>query len=303
MKTATSANSMTRHICTICSAKRTEGKLTKIYSPVFKKSAWICTEHASTGMDVFSQRNSTEKPLFLELFSGSGHIAAAAQQRGFKTVTVDVEAKFSPDICIDICNLRRSVLPERVDIIWASIPCTVYSILNLANHWQKTSIGYRRYYYSPKTPQALEALRILAATIRLIKKLQPIYYFIENPRGALRHMPHMAFVPYRRHVHYSDYGFDYPKPTDIFTNCPHFTPIKPTNQRLNGHAGLMSINSPYERSLIPPALIDYLMDCIQFLATPRLPDGQGSAHVNAQRTTTQKPAVQACTAQNSDAIS
>ena len=155
-------------------------------------------------------------------------------------------------------------------MIWASIPCTVYSILNLHRHWKKICIGYRRYYYVPKTPEALEALRILTATIRLIKKLKPLYYFIENPRGALRHMPHMAFVPYRRLVHYSDYGFDYPKPTDIFTNCPHFTPIQPTNKKLNGHAGVMTLPSAYERSLVPQGLIEYLMECLGFLVVEKI---------------------------------
>ena len=261
---------MTRHHCTYCHRKRTADKLTNFHYPAFKKSVWICKEHTSTGVDVFAQRAPGEKPIFLELFSGSGHIAAAASIRGFDTVTVDIEPKFNPDICIDIQNLRRSILPRSVDVVWASIPCQVYSILNLANHWEKICIGYRRYYYTPKTPAALEALRILAATIRLIKKLNPIFYFIENPRGALRHMPHMAFVPYRRLVHYSDYGFDYPKPTDIFTNCPHFTPIQPTNKKLNpdGYrgAGVMALGSAYERALVPPKLIAYLLDCIQFLA-------------------------------------
>lgn len=216
-------------------------------------------------MDVFSQRTSEEKPVFVELFSGSGHIAAAASMRGFDTVTIDIEPRFNPDICIDITNLRRSQLPGKVDVIWASVPCTVYSILNLANHWEKICIGYRRYYYVPKTPEALGALRVLSATIRLIKKLRPIYYFIENPRGALRHMPQMAFVPHRRSVHYSDYGFDYPKPTDIFTNCPHFTPIEPKGKALSSGGTVAALSDAYQRSLVPPDLIGYLMECLSFL--------------------------------------
>ena len=234
---------------------------------LYQKPTWICTTHVSEFSDIFDVRTPQPNPVFLELFSGSGHIAAAASSRGFDTWTVDIEPKFNPDICIDICNLRRSLLPGRVDVIWASIPCTVYSTLNLANHWQKICIGYRRYYYVPLTPEALQALRILTATLRLIRKLKPLYYFIENPRGALRHMPHTQFIPFRREVHYSDYGFDYPKPTDIFTNCPHFTPIEANGKgRLqNGAPGVVALKDAHERALVPPGLIGYLMECLEFL--------------------------------------
>jgi hypothetical protein len=254
-----------RHTCTFCGATRTEKAMTLAGHRLFKKTTWVCTSHVSEFSDIFDIRTPQPKPLFLELFSGSGHIAAAASSRGFETITVDIEPKFRPDICTDICNLRRTELPGRVDVIWASIPCTVYSVLNLANHWKKQSIGYRRYWYTPATPEARSALRILDATTRLIRKLKPTYYFIENPRGALRHLPHLKLAPHRRSVHYSDYGFPYPKPTDVWTNCPHFVPIKPTNKNLNGHVGVMGLSSAYERALVPPALTAYLLDCLQFL--------------------------------------
>jgi site-specific DNA-cytosine methylase len=232
---------------------------------LFKKTTWVCTSHLSEFSDVFDVRTPQPKPVFLELFAGSKHISAAASMRGFETLTVDIEPKFRPDICTDICNLRRTELPGRVDVIWASIPCTVYSVLNLANHWHKVSIGYRRYWYTPATPEARQALRILDATTRLIKKLKPLYFFIENPRGALRHLPHLSLAPYRRHVHYSDYGFTYPKPTDVWTNCPHFRPIEPTGKGVLNGNGICDLNGAHTRALVPPQLISYLLDCLQFL--------------------------------------
>ena len=255
-----------RHICTFCNHKRNESEMALVRHRFYNVPTWICSDHVSAATDIFDVRTPQPKPVFLELFSGSGHIAAAASMRGFDTVTVDIEPRFNPDICIDICNLRRSLLPGRVDVIWASIPCTVYSILNLSNHWQKQCIGYRRYHYTPATPEALEALRILTATLRLIRRLKPLYYFIENPRGALRHMPHLSLAPFRRSVHYSDYGFDYPKPTDIFTNCPHFTPIEANGKPvLNGATGVVALKDGYERGLVPAGLIEYLMECLDFL--------------------------------------
>jgi hypothetical protein len=255
-----------RHTCTFCNAKRYAADMALVRHRLFgQKTAWVCSSHVSEFSDIFDVRTPQPKPLFLELFCGSKHISQAASSRGFETLTVDIEPRFQPDICTDICNLRRTSLPGRVDVIWASIPCTVYSVLNLANHWDKISIGYRRYYYMPATQEARQALRILAATLRLIKKLKPIYYFIENPRGALRHMPHVAAIPYRRTVHYSDYGFDYPKPTDIFTNCPHFTPIEATGKPEANGLSVAALNTAYERALVPPRLIAYLMECLEFM--------------------------------------
>jgi hypothetical protein len=235
--------------------------------PLFKNPTWVCSSHTSSFADVFDVRTSTRQPVFLELFSGSGHIAAHASMCGFKTVTLDIEAKYKPDIVGDVCNLRRSALPGTVDVIWASVPCTVYSVLNLANHWKKESIGYRRYWYTPATAEARQALRILDATTRLIRKLKPTYYFLENPRGALRHLPHLKLAPFRRSVHYSDYGFDYPKPTDIFTNNPHFRPTEPKGQARcqNGHAGIKALADAHERALLPPALIAEIVASVAHL--------------------------------------
>jgi hypothetical protein len=197
-----------------------------------------------------------EKPVFVELFSGSGHMSEAARNAGFNTVTVDIEQRFEPDICIDILNLRRSLLPGHVDVIWASVPCTVYSVLSSSKHWDSIKIGYRLYNHAPKTSEAIQALRVLRATIRLIVELNPRFYFIENPRGVLRHRPEMLFVPFRREVRYSDYGFEYEKPTDIFTNCEFFKPVK--SGRPVGLKQLIDVPTAFERSLIPPALCEYV---------------------------------------------
>lgn len=258
---------MKRHYCKLCGSKRLESKLMLVQYRIINQSFWVCPEHASMLADVVSLRQCDEKPVFVELFSGSGHIAQAAQKRGYQTITIDINPDFEPDICIDIENLRRKQLPKHVHVIHASIPCTVYSVMSLAHHWKKICIGYRQYYYQPMTKDAIKSLRVLTKTIRLIKSMKPLFYFIENPRGALRHIPYMAFIPYRRTVLYSDFGFKYPKPTDIWTNCGFFRPKAATG--LVGQTFEMSIKhslrSNYERSLIPPQLIAEMLDSISFL--------------------------------------
>lgn len=256
---------MKRHYCTFCGKKADERTMSLVGSRLLKKEGWICKEHLSAGADIFEVRESGTKPVFLELFSGSGHVAAAARCAGFEAWTVDNEQKFNPDICIDVCNLRRSALPENVHVVWASIPCTTYSKLMLEKHWEKICIGYRRYYYLPRSPRGIEALRILAATIKLIVKLKPTYFFLENPVGAFRHMPHLYFIPYRHTVSYLDYGFEYLKPTDIFTNNPYFKPKPFTMPNVPPVSSLLAQPNAHTRSLIPPGLITEMIDSIRHL--------------------------------------
>lgn len=245
-----------RHTCVYCKAKRYASAMSLISHPLIPGTHWICRLHVSASGDILEVRDSQQKPVFVELFSGSGDMSAAARCAGFDTITIDIDPANKPDICIDIMNLRRSALPGCVDVIWASVPCETYSVLSISAHWEKINLGYRNYWYTPRTPAASTALRLLTSTIRLITRLNPRLYFIENPRGALRHIPQLAFVPYRRSVAYSDYGTPYNKPTDIFTNCKAFKP-----KELTRSAGkkfeyfLTDVEGRLNRAKIPPALI------------------------------------------------
>lgn len=256
-----------RHYCKICSSKRNDTAMVRLQFNIVDKTAWVCNECMSMNLDILRPTIAGRKPQFLELFSGSGHISKVAEACGYETFTVDIEPEFNPDYCIDILNVRRTVLPRNVDVLWASIPCTVYSTMSLAHHWERHKIGDRDYYYSPKTPQAIEALMILDRVIRLIKRIKPIYYFLENPRGALRHMSHLSFVPYRHTVSYLDYGFDFYKPTDIWTNCNFFQPKPcPNYNDIPDHKNLRDdTDSKYQRSLVPDGLIYYLFQSINFM--------------------------------------
>lgn len=246
-----------RYTCTFCKKKRNEEYLLQSFDKIHNKKSWICKDHTSILSDIRSIRTSQNKPIFIELFSGSKHISNHAAQEGFEVISIDNNPKLNPTICKNIQSVNRKSLPGSVAVVWASIPCTTFSILSIPKQWDKISIGYRNYYYVPKTPAAIEALRIVNKTLKLIAEINPIYYFIENPRGALRHFPQMKLVPYRKTVSYADYGFDYYKPTDIFTNCESFNP-----KQLTWAVGkefdrsVEDLPNAYERSLIPQPLIE-----------------------------------------------
>lgn len=256
---------MNRYTCKYCGKKRTADKLRKVVEPVSKKTSWLCLEHTSVLSDVTSIRDACEKPLFVELFAGSKHISQEAERRGFDVFNLDYNPKFGCSFSGDICNFHPSRSAElrgrSVAALWASVPCTVYSILNLESHWDRVSVGYRQYYYVPKSKEAIQALRILYKTISIIRELNPVYYFLENPRGALRHFPQMKLIPYRHTVSYADYGFEVYKPTDIFTNCPDFRP-QPIRSAMGRTFGkqITELSNAYERSLIPSGLITEVFD-------------------------------------------
>ena len=63
----------------------------------------------------------------LDLFAGLGGFSEAFRQRGHQVITVDVEEKFHPDICIDILDMEglleklRENGEYRPDIITATM--------------------------------------------------------------------------------------------------------------------------------------------------------------------------------------
>ena len=157
----------------------------------------------------------------LELFAGSRSVGKAAESLGIKVFSVDWERYENINLSIDIGELKLSDVPFIPDIIWASPDCTTYSIAACGHHRTKER--------SPKTPYAEKCDSVNKHWISLIKEwllINPnLVFFIENPRGLLRHMDFMK--DFKRHtVWYCKYGDNRAKPTDIWTNSPNWTPRK-----------------------------------------------------------------------------
>ena len=170
----------------------------------------------------------------------------------------------------DIRDFDVSKVPFKPDVIWASPPCTYFSVASIGKHWNKDN--------TPKSDNAMLGVEFVQKTIDIIKELQPTYWFIENPRGKLRKldvinglndMPY-AYV-YRYTVTYCQYGDSRMKPTDIWTNNPYWEPRPMCKNGDKCHVsaprgsqtGTQGLKGNYERSKLPEELCQEILEATQ----------------------------------------
>lgn len=184
----------------------------------------------------------------LELFCGTKSISKVFNKRGFKTYSLDILKKYEPDEIANILDFNyKKFKPHYFNVIWASPPCTEYSIA-------KTR-GVRN---------IKQANKFVKRTLKIIEYLKPDFYFIENPRtGYLKEQPFMKNLKYFD-VDYCRYGFKNKKPTRIWSNLIFNNPInKLCNHKGSHELSTQDITSLNDRYKIPRLLvIDILKNII-----------------------------------------
>lgn len=209
----------------------------------------------------------------LDLFAGSCSFSNVAKELGHETFTVDngldlftVDHYSKIDLVEDILNVSSKDIPWKPDFIWASPPCTTFSISSCMHHWTKPEEDGTRY---PKSEKSKLGLQLLEKTLSLIVELEPSFYAIENPRGLMRKMPIME--SWRRHtVTYCQYGDNRMKPTDIWTNAP-WTPRPMCKNGDSCHkaaprgstTGTQGMQNSYEKSKVPYELCKEILTSIK----------------------------------------
>lgn len=204
----------------------------------------------------------------LELFAGSRSFSKVAEELGHKTYTTDIEPFDEIDRVCDIFDfVRESSIDQMLDefgkpdIIWASPPCTTYSIAAISHHRPKNK---------PLSSFAIKSDLIVKKTLEIIKELNPNKWYIENPRGLLRKQNFMIGLP-KTTVWYCTYGDNRAKPTDIWSNnirsLLNINGWQPRPECFNGNknchhesaprgsrTGTQGVKGNYNRSKIPNQL-------------------------------------------------
>ena len=143
----------------------------------------------------------------LDLFSGTGSITKQARQIGWQTTSLDRD--LPADIQIDIMDWDyKQIPPKSFDFIWASPPCTMYSIARTTG-----------------PPRDIEGSnKIVKRTLDIIEYFEPKYFCLENPQtGLLKDQDIMKDIPFKD-IDYCKYGMLYRKRTRIWNNIDTWKP-------------------------------------------------------------------------------
>lgn len=236
----------------------------------------------------------------LDLFAGSRSVANACADLPVRVFSIDIQGFPGIDLRCDVEYLQVADLPFVPDLIWASPPCTSYSI---------AGVRYHRRGAEAISPFAVKSDRLVNRVISLCLELGSDFV-IENPRGMLRKMPFMQDLN-RRTVTYCSYGDRRMKPTDLWSNMfsghdgkaawitrPSCTPSNPacSHDRQSRYyavrkalgqtkQGTQGMSGAFERSKVPASLI---CEAVEAAAARR---GLDLSHARAARASCACPTV------------
>ena len=198
--------------------------------------------------------------LIFDFFSGTGSATKAFTDAGDTVIHFEINRSLPADDRSDLLMVTGQELVEkygRPDFIWASPPCTSFSVASVANHWMREGDEY-----VPISESASYGRLLAMRTVQLMYEIDPkLGFAIENPRGLMRKMPFMQDLE-RFTIHYCQYGDNRQKPTDIWGVIPNWIPRPVCSPGASchepaprgSHGGTQRLNGAKERSELPEGI-------------------------------------------------
>ncbi len=218
----------------------------------------------------------------LELFSGTGSVGKVFRAHGWETVSLDIDPRFGPDLCMSILDFDETAYaPDHFDFVWASPCCQAYSIA-------------RSNAKIPRDVAMAASDKLVVKTRQILAHFRDALWVVENPatsriwmREAAKGLAQASVV-----TSYCAYGYPYRKDTRLANNfglslprCPGAGVCPAMIGRRHGEhaqcgdtrAGPMArCKTRDELHSIPPALITEILRQVNAaLAAPRAERGAG----------------------------
>jgi hypothetical protein len=170
--------------------------------------------------------------IIYDFFAGTGSATKAFEDAGHTVIKVELDEYFEAHER-DVLGLTAEYLIGKYgqpDFIWASPPCTTFSVASIRHYWT-----YTNGVALPKNEKTLHGLALVAHTVALINALKPTYgWLMENPRGMLRKQSVVQGLT-RRTITYCQYGDFRMKPTDLWGELLSWIPKEMCKPGLTCH--------------------------------------------------------------------
>lgn len=193
----------------------------------------------------------------LDLFSGTGGWSEAFLRRGHDVIRIDFHPQFRSVPQTMVMDLRDDktldiLRRDKWDVVLASPPCQCFSLASIRHHFDAWATcrdcGVKMQRVSgetwevsdpspackghhapvdlrlfPASDAAIAAVALLDRTFEIIAALQPEWWWIENPRGGMKHF--ISQPPTT--VWYCQYGDRAAKPTHLWGRWPSYWTPRP----------------------------------------------------------------------------
>ena len=200
----------------------------------------------------------TQGELAVDLFSGLRGGGSGFVKLGFRVIGVELNGEVNTQAeglheyieshvmsILDIDEEWCRELIKRhgpVKVVWASPPCTGFSVASCGHHWNPPEKDGSR---TPKSDKGRLAVQLVEHTLKVIEWLNPQYFWIENPVGILRKLPILDHLQHVK-ITYCKYGEERQKPTDLWGKFPDSWRPRPECKNRSNRVGTMTLTDGRE---------------------------------------------------------